>query len=159
MTQATGSDFNLFIGEWNVKHRRLSERLSGSDDWQEFGGVTTVRPILNGTGNMDDNVLHLPGGSYNALSLRTYNPSTGQWAIWWLDGRTPHTLDVPVLGQFKSGTGTFFAEDTFDGKSIMMRFMWTRTATSSPRWEQAFSLDNGSTWETNWIMDFTRKLS
>jgi hypothetical protein len=26
----------------------------------------------------------------------------------------------------------------------------------SPRWEQAFSPDGGTTWETNWVMDFTR---
>ena len=28
--------------------------------------------------------------------------------------------------------------------------------TPSPRWEQAFSLDEGNSWETNWTMDFTR---
>jgi hypothetical protein len=25
------------------------------------------------------------------------------------------------------------------------------------RWEQAFSADGGTTWETNWIADFTRR--
>jgi hypothetical protein len=34
--------------------------------------------------------------------------------------------------------------------------MWSRTDTETPRWEQAFSLDEGKTWETNWIMDATR---
>jgi NIPSNAP len=28
---------------------------------------------------------------------------------------------------------------------------------ATPRWEQAFSVDGGKTWETNWIMDFTRE--
>jgi hypothetical protein len=26
----------------------------------------------------------------------------------------------------------------------------------TPRWEQAFSTNVGVTWETNWIMEFTR---
>jgi hypothetical protein len=39
-----------------------------------------------------------------------------------------------------------------------VRFLWTRTDTESPRWEQAFSDDGGRTWETNWEMDFTRAL-
>ena len=36
-----------------------------------------------------------------------------------------------------------------------MRFIWSNTLTSEPRWEQAFSEDGGETWETNWIMEFT----
>jgi hypothetical protein len=28
--------------------------------------------------------------------------------------------------------------------------------TPNPRWEQAVSDDGGSTWETNWVNDFTR---
>jgi hypothetical protein len=27
----------------------------------------------------------------------------------------------------------------------------------SCRWEQAYSADGGKTWETNWIMEFTRQ--
>jgi hypothetical protein len=26
----------------------------------------------------------------------------------------------------------------------------------NPRWDQAFSKDQGRTWETNWTMDFVR---
>jgi hypothetical protein len=36
------------------------------------------------------------------------------------------------------------------------RFIWTVTSRDACRWEQAFSVDGGRTWETNWIMDFTR---
>ena len=37
-----------------------------------------------------------------------------------------------------------------------MRFTWSGVEGPTPRWEQAFSTDGGSTWETNWVMDFTR---
>ena len=50
--------------------------------------------------------------------------------------------------------GVFEADDVFDGRPIRVRFIWTRGA--KPRWEQAFSEDGGRTWETNWIMDYTR---
>jgi hypothetical protein len=33
---------------------------------------------------------------------------------------------------------------------------WTSAGPDAARWEQAFSADGGKTWETNWIMDFTR---
>lgn len=156
MNQLPGTEFNFLIGLWNVKHRRLANPLIGSDNWQEFDGTMTARSILVGLGNMDDNVINFPDDPYRAISLRTYDPSQKKWAIWWLDGRTPHNLDVPVKGNFKNGIGVFLADDTFEGKPILMRFTWTRTESTSPKWEQAFSSDNGATWEVNWTMEFTR---
>lgn len=58
---------------------------------------------------------------YRAISLRSYDPPTDQWAIWWLDGRSPSHLDPPVIGGFADGIGTFIAEDTFDGRPILVR--------------------------------------
>jgi len=111
---------------------------------------------MGGSANMDDNLLHLPGGTYRALTLRSYDPASKQWAIWWLDGRTPHTLDVPVRGSFTDGKGVFDADDLLNGKPIRVRFAWSDITTESAHWEQAFSADAGATWETNWTMDFTR---
>ena len=45
---------------------------------------------------------------------------------------------------------------TLEGRPIRVRFLWSRITDTSARWEQAFSLDGGGSWETNWIMDFTR---
>lgn len=149
-------DFDFLHGHWRVDHRRLRERLTGGTDWDHFDGTCTAQPLLGGQGNVDDNLLHLPGGSYRAATLRAYDARTGQWAIWWLDGRHPHRLDVPMLGRFESGVGTFFAEDVWEGRPIRVRFRWTDTRTASPCWEQAFSADGGLTWEVNWTMRFHR---
>ena len=54
------------------------------------------------------------------------------------------------------GRGEFFADGTTDGKPTRERVIWSRITADSCRWEQALSLDGGATWETNWIMDFTR---
>jgi hypothetical protein len=70
-------------------------------------------------------------------------------------GRTP-PVDVPMVGRFEGGEGVFYADETLRGMAIKVRFLWLRTATPSPRWEQAFSPDGGKTWETNWEMDFER---
>ena len=88
--------------------------------------------------------------------MRSYDTQSGEWAIWWLDARHPHTFEVPVKGTFRDGVGTFLADDVFDGKPIKVRFLWLDTQTGTPRWEQAFSADGGANWETNWIMRFAR---
>ncbi len=150
-------DFDFYMGKWRVHYRRLKERLAGNDEWQEFEGTSTAWPILDGVGNIDDNVLELPAGTYRAISLRTFDPQTQNWSIWWLDGRNPHNpLDPPVNGRFVDGIGTFLAEDTHKGQPIIVRFLWSNITANTCRWEQAFSPDGGATWEVNWVMESTR---
>ena len=149
--------FDFFIGECDVAHRRLKARLAGCNDWVGFVGTSVTQKILGGLGNMDDNFLDLPGGAYRAITLRSYDPKSGQWSIWWLDGRYPGTLDTPMIGGFENGVGTFYANDTLAGRPIRVRFLWTLPKPDLPRWEQAFSADAGATWETNWVMEFTRR--
>lgn len=151
------SDFDFIIGHWSVQHRRLKERLCACTEWIAFEGSNTTQKILGGFGNVEDNVLGFPDGDVRAAAFRSYDPHTQQWAIWWLDGRAPHTLDVPVVGAFDGAVGTFLADDTFEGRPITMRFIWRVNPGSHPTWEQAFSDDGGVTWETNWTMEFTRR--
>jgi ketosteroid isomerase-like protein len=148
-------DFDLFMGNWRVHHRRLKERLSNNHEWIKFEGTSIAQKILGGLGNMDDNVLNFPADTYRAVTLRTYDPKKKLWSIWWIDSRNPGPLDPPVVGRFEKGVGTFYADDTFKGKPIRVRYLWTNLSTT-PHWEQAFSEDGGKTWETNWTMDFTR---
>lgn len=127
---------------------------SGSDEWAEFTGTCVAQKILGGLGNIDDNVIELPAGTYRAVTIRAFDLETENWSIWWLDGRHPKPpLDPPVIGRFEDGIGEFYADDTIDGQPIRARFLWNQTG---PTWEQAFSTDGGATWETNWTMRFTR---
>jgi len=157
MHTGSSEDFDFLVGDWRVAHERLNGRLVGSTDWQRFPGLCSTRKLMGGLGNVDDNVLEFPGGTYNAVGLRSFNPRTRQWAIWWLDGRDPHTLETPVLGGFEHGVGIFVAEETLNGSPILVRFRWTDTRTETPRWEQAFSPDGGASWEVNWRMQFARR--
>lgn len=149
-------DFDFQIGNWTVKHRRLKERLANCKDWEEFDGTCTMALVLGGNGNVEDNVLHISSGTYRAVALRSFDASTKTWAIWWLDSRNPHTLDVPVIGTFEGGVGSFYAIDRFNDQPVRVRFLWQKTETASPRWAQAMSTDDGQTWETNWTMEFRR---
>ena len=153
---AAPTDFDFIIGDWKVQHRRLNERLCGCETWTEFGGESSTIKILGGFGNLEDNLLHFPTESFRAVALRSYCGTTRRWSIWWLDGRNPTQLDVPVVGQFSGTTGMFFSEDVLEGRPINVRFTWHAQSEAKPRWEQAFSDDGGAHWETNWTMEFFR---
>lgn len=150
------NDWNFLVGSWTVRHRRLKARLAGSTEWEEFAGTCVSWPTLGGQGNVDDNLLELPGGTYRAVTIRAFDPAAGHWSIWWLDARYAGKLDPPVHGSFTNGVGTFIGDDTLNGKPITVRFRWSKITPTSAHWDQAFSPDDGVTWETNWHMDFTR---
>jgi len=154
---AASHDFDFLFGDWNVHHTLLKDRLAGCHEWFEFDGTSTVRAMMAGYGNVDDNVLNKPGGAYRAMTVRAFDPVSGQWAIWWVDGRNPlGDLDPAVKGRFQDGVGIFYADDTFRGNPVRVRFTWSQITPTSIHWEQAFSPDRGKTWETNWKSDFTR---
>jgi hypothetical protein len=85
-----------------------------------------------------------------------FDAKSGVWRIWWFDARRVAELDPPVVGTFQDGVGTFYAYDTWEGRPIRVRFLWRSVSAKSARWEQAFSDDDGKTWETNWVMLFDK---
>jgi len=155
-TSRTGShDFDFLFGEWRVHHR--VKRAAENQPWLEFDGTASTRRLMDGSANVEDHTFNKPTGVSRGVAIRAYDQKTGQWAIWWIDGRDPlGTLDPPVKGGFDNGVGTFYSDGTIAGKPARTRFIWSHITPTSARWEQAYSFDAGKTWETNWIMTFTR---
>jgi hypothetical protein len=149
------NEFDFLIGTWRVHHRMLMQRLKGSTDWAEFEGETVHRKIMNGLGNMDENIIHMKSGPVHAITLRLFNPASREWSIHWSTDRMG-VLDIPMIGSFKDGCGEFYSHETFEGSHVYSRFIWSKITANSCRWEQALSADGGKTWETNWIMEFER---
>ena len=149
-------DWAWLLGNWDVWHVRLKDRLAGSAEWQEFAGKSAFWQTMGGLGNVDDNSLALPAGDYRGLSVRAFDPATSSWAIWWLDGRNPEHIDPPVRGGFHDGEGEFIGTDVYKGTPVTVRFRWHEVLGQRPHWDQAFSADGGKTWEINWRNYFTR---
>lgn len=148
---AHGFDFEF--GTWRVHHR--VKRPGG--EWVEFDGTCTDRPLMEGTMNVEEHIFERPTGATGGVALRAYDAKTQTWAIWWVDSRDPHAaLDPPVKGRFVDGIGTFYSDGTFNGKPTRTRYTWSHITPASARWEQAYSMDAGVTWDTNWTMTFER---
>jgi hypothetical protein len=87
---------------------------------------------------------------------RLFDPATRTWSIYWADSRFPGPLEQPVVGSFSGDVGIFECRETFNGEPIIVPFTWSQTSSPTVRWEQAFSADDGQTWETNHITESTR---
>ncbi len=148
-------DFDFIIGSWRVHHRKLRERLAGSNDWFEFDGTAQAFKILEDSGNMKRYWWNTDGTPFEGIALRVFDQGTRLWSIYWIDNRSLR-FEVPVVGSFQDGIGTFYSVDQWQGREVTVRYVYDSTTVEVVVWKQAFSIDDGSTWETNWIMTATR---
>ncbi|MBX3485432.1 DUF1579 domain-containing protein [Phenylobacterium sp.] len=145
-------DFHFLYGRWQVAHRRLVARGVGCTEWDAFGGVAFCQGLMGGLCNVDENDL----GEYGqGLTFRSFDVERQRWSIYWVDGASG-ALEPPVHGRFEGGVGRFEGDDACAGRPVKVRFLWEILDPGQARWTQSFSYDAGATWETNWIMDFTR---
>ncbi len=112
--------------------------------------------MLGGLANLEQYDAPLaPDKPIHAIAVRLYNTQTHQWSISWSPSGTGE-FGVPTVGSFEAGVGMFYAHEEYNGRPIIVRFIWTHGDNDHCRWEQAFSADDGRTWEANWVMAFTR---
>jgi hypothetical protein len=149
------NDFDFLVGKWIMRHRRLKERLKGCKEWEEFEGTAAGRKLLNGLGHCDEVIMNRETGPTHGYTLRLFDVGSKEWSIYWAAGMSG-TLDVPMVGKFKDGVGEFYSQEVFESRHIFCRFIWSKITANSAQWEQAFSVDGGTTWETNWVNTFER---
>ena len=143
-------DFDYLVGTWHLRNRKLKSRLTGSTEWIAFESRVEMHQILDGLGNIDKYTEQPTGKPYEGVALRLFDPATRLWSIYWADSNSG-TLDPPVVGSFENKIGHFFARDTYKGKNIIVVFRWDARDPQFPIWSQAFSTDEGKTWEWNSI--------
>ena len=148
-------DFDFEIGSWHTHLKRLKNPLTGSTTWVEYEGTTVVRKVWNGRANLVELDVKGPAGRIEGLSLRLYNPDSRQWSLNFSNSASG-TLTTPMIGEFRSGRGEFYDQETLNGRAIFVRFVISCSNADMCQFEQAFSPDGGKTWEANWIATDTR---
>jgi len=158
-TQRDGShDFDFLIGDWKAHVRRLPERLKGSTVWVEYNGISNHKKLLDSNANFEEFDVSSPDHKLRikAQTLRLYNPESHQWSIYLVD-LDKGTLELlPVVGQFNGKRGEFYNQQTWEGRAVLVRYVWLDISPKSSRMEPSFSSDGGKTWEVNWICELSR---
>jgi hypothetical protein len=144
------SDFDFEFGTWRTHLRLLVAPLTGSNEWVEYEGISVVSPVLDGRANLVELGVEGPAGRIEGLSLRLYDPEARQWSLNFSNVRTGR-LSAPVIGHFAEGRGEFYGQERIGGRTVLVRFVISGITPTSARFEQAFSVDGGQTWEVNWI--------
>jgi hypothetical protein len=148
-----------------VRNTRKKEKLilptgarEEAVEWKAFWGHDRFETQLGGRAIEEHwKATLLSGERALGYRVKAFEPATGQWAIVWIDNRNP--LDFrPLFGTSEQGVGTFFQViETEDGQPLHVRYIWDELTATPARWQQAFSFDGGTHWETNWVMHFPRE--
>ena len=153
---ASRHDFDYFLGSWRVEHRRLRNRLAGSNDWEAFAGRTHCQQMFGGLVNLNESISYRGGRISYGMGLRALDEPGGRWADWYLSAGNLSKIDPPLYGRFSKGVGIFLSRETFEGRQVLVRGQFASVNRGEARWEQAFSVDEGATWETNWVMRYLK---
>ncbi|HEY2358767.1 MAG TPA: DUF1579 domain-containing protein [Phenylobacterium sp.] len=146
-------DFDFFYGEWLVRHRMLKRRGAAATDWVEFTGTATCRSLMGGLCNVEE--ADMPERGVQGVAFRNFDIARRTWSIHWVSS-ADGLMTEPVHGHFENGEGRFYGVDVDDGRPVKVVLTWNNITPDSAQWSQAFSYDEGRTWETNWVMQFTR---
>ena len=153
---SSANDFDFLQGKWKVHNRKLKIRLANCDEWEDFESELHMRKALAGMGNVENYYASFNSQPFEGMALRLFNTVTRLWTIYWMDSNNGKMDEHPVTGSFENKIGRFYTADTFNGKDIIMLYQWDASNPQHPIWSQAFSPDNGKTWEWNWEMVLTR---
>jgi ketosteroid isomerase-like protein len=145
-------DFDFEIGTWATEVRVLRNPLSGKPPvWAEYRGTSVVRELMGGRANSVELSVEGAAGKIGGISLRLYDPGARRWSLNFASLRDG-AMTPPVIGAFGAdGRGVFYGDDKLGERAIRVRFVITPVSADEAHFEQAFSADDGATWEVNWI--------
>lgn len=149
-------DFDWEIGTWHTQLKRLAQPLSGKTDWIEYKGTSVVKGVMGKRANLVELDVSGPAGRIVGVSLRLYQPASGQWTLNFAN-LANGKMTEPMYGTFQHGRGHFYGQDTVNGRMVLVRFLIIPVNKDQWRFEQAYSADGGATWEDNWIAIDTRR--
>jgi hypothetical protein len=158
-TQRDGQhDFDFNDGVWHTHIERVLEPLSGSSKSIELDGTVTIRKVWGGRAHLEEIEADGPNGHWEGMTLFLYNPTAHQWSQSFINSKMG-ILDPPLIGTFNDGRGELVAEDTVNGRSVLVRAVWSDIKPDSHHFEESYSDDGGKTWVPAFIAILTRERS
>jgi hypothetical protein len=143
-------DFDFNMGRWHTRIRAVLNPLTAPGEWSNLQGTHVVYRVWDDWANIGQLEVEGPGGRIEDLALRLYDRKTRQWRVYFANSQSG-ILDQPMIGEFKDRVGTFVFLDEMQGKTVLVRNIWSEIHSKSCRQDWAISADGGGTWVPTWI--------
>jgi hypothetical protein len=139
-------DFDFNLGVWHTDIVRTPDPFSAPSQTVAMSGTVTVRKVWDGRAQIEEIEVDGPSGHWQGLTLFIYNPQSRQWTQAFSNS-AEGSFSGAAIGSFANGRGELYQQDTFKGRSILVRGTWSQIEPASHRYEEAYSDDGGRTWK------------
>src|SRR5258708_6376704 len=123
-------DFDFNIGTWKTHIRRLLHPLTGSNDWVDLNGTVHIRKVWNGRAQLEELEADGSTGHFEGLTLFLCNPQAHQWGQYFVDSAVG-VLNQPQIAELTNGRGRLFGQESFNGRTLFVRFAWSAITPNS----------------------------
>lgn len=151
-----GHDFDFDLGVWTTHITRRVHPLSGSDETMQLTGTVTVRPLWGGRAQVEEIEADGPAGHWEGMTVFLYDPQARQWSMNFANSAVGK-FSAPMIGSFENGRAELYQQDILDGRSILVRALWSDITPTSHTYQESYSVDGGKTWEVSFTARKTRK--
>src|ERR1700733_10067349 len=155
ITRDGSHDIYFDFGVWHTEINRRLHPLTDSTESLELDGTVTVRKVWGGRAQLEEIEADGPNGHWEGLTLFLYNPAAHQWSQTFVDSKMGE-LNPSSIGSFSNGRGELIAQDTFKGRTVLVRGVWSDIKPDSHHFEESYSQDGGKTWAPAFIASLTR---
>ncbi len=149
-------DFDFDLGVWKTHITRRLHPLTASDETMQLTGTVTVRKVWDGRGQLEEIEADGPKGHWEGMTVFLYDPNARQWSMNFANSSVGK-FAPPMIGSFENGRGELISQDTLDGRSILVRAVWSDITPTSHTYQESYSADGGRTWQVAFTAKKTRE--
>jgi hypothetical protein len=147
-------DFDFAHGFWHTHATQVLDPFDGGAHTITLDGTKTSRALWGGKAWVEEIEADGPNGHWEGMTFFVYNPTSGQWSQTYID--SSGEIQAPTIGSFKDGRGELYGTETYKGRNVLVRGVWSDITPVSHRYEISLSKDGGRTWVTAFKADLTR---
>jgi hypothetical protein len=148
-------DFDFARGAWHTHITRVLDPFAGGTHTVTMDGTKTARPVWDGRAWLEEIEADGPDGHWQGATFFLYNAKSGQWSQTYIDSASGE-MQAATIGSFKDGRGEFFSTEVYQGRTVLVRGLWSDITSDSHRYEISYSQDGGRTWATAFKAYLTR---
>jgi hypothetical protein len=148
-------DFDFARGVWHTHITRVLDPFAGGTHTVTMDGTKTARPVWDGRAWLEEIEADGPDGHWEGATFFLYNPKSGQWSQTYIDSASGE-IEPPTIGSFKDGRGEFFSTEVYEGRTVLVRGVWSEITADAHRYEISYSQDGGRTWASAFNAYLTR---
>ena len=90
------------------------------------------------------------------MTIFLYDPQARQWSMNFANS-SEGKFTTPLTGHFENGRGEFIQQDTVDGRSVLVRAVWSDITPTSHTYRESYSADGGRSWAVAFTAKKTRR--